>query len=41
MCVCWLENGKASKVIDGKPIEERPLEKPKRNCQDNIKMGIE
>lgn len=30
-----------TRLLMEKPVEEIPLEKSKRNWQDNIKMGIE
>jgi hypothetical protein len=29
------------RVLVGKPEERRPLGRPKRRCEDNIKMGLQ
>ena len=31
----------AFKILTGKPTEKRPLGRPRRRCEDNIKMDLE
>ena len=35
------EGGSAYKILTGKPIEKRPLGKPRRRWEDNIRMDLE
>jgi hypothetical protein len=34
------EKGNAYKTLVGKPEEKRPLGRPRRRCEDNIKMDL-
>ena len=37
-----MEEGKSAfKILTGKPAGNRPLGKPKRRCEDNIRMDLE
>ena len=36
-----MEEGRwAFKILAGKPTGERPLARPRRRCEDNIKMDL-
>ena len=40
--VVRMEEGRsASKILTGKPIGERPLGRPRRRWEDNIRMDLE
>ena len=37
-----MEEGKSAfKILIGKPTGKRPLERPRRRCEDNIRMDFE
>jgi len=38
---CMGEDRGVHKVLVGKPGGKRPLGRPRRRCEDNIKMGIQ
>ena len=35
------EGSSAFKILTGKPTGKRPLERPTRRCEDNIRMDLE
>jgi hypothetical protein len=39
--VCTEERRGLYRVVVGKPKKKRPLERPKRRWEDNIKMGLQ
>ena len=39
--VCMGERRGTYRVLVGKPEGKRPLERPRRKCKDNIKMGLQ
>ena len=37
-----MEEGRSAfKILRGKPTGERPLRRPRRRCEDNIRMDLE
>ena len=40
--VASMEGGRSAfKILTGKPIGKIPLERPRRRCEDNIRMDLE
>ena len=35
------EGRRAFKILTGKPSGKRPLERPKRRCEDNIRIDLQ
>ena len=41
MACSQIEEGRrALKILTGKPTGKRPLGRPRRRCEDNIRMGL-
>ena len=41
MCICIYESRSAFKILTGKPTGKRPLGRPTRRWEDNIRMDLE
>ena len=40
-CECGIELPGSFKILTGKPTVKRPLGRPRRRCEDNIRMDLE